>query len=86
MFCLSFLRFLIASINNVLFEPHSADLKLVLKNWSTSGISSWYPEQFLVGLLADLLAGLLADWLAGLLADLLDGRWRPLLAGRRRIY
>ncbi len=76
LFCLSFLRFLTASIDNVLFEPHGADLKQVFKNWSTSGILSWYPEEFLVGLLANLLAGLLADLLAGLLADLLAGRWR----------
>ncbi len=46
LFCLSFLRFLAASIANVLFEPHSAYLKLVLKNWSASGISSWSPGGF----------------------------------------
>jgi hypothetical protein len=69
---------LTASIDNVLFEPHSVDLKQVFKNWSTSGISSWYPEEFLVGLLADLLAGLLADLLAALPADLLAC---PLLDG-----
>lgn len=75
LFCLSFLRFLTASIDNVLFEPHSDDLKIVLNNWSASVISSWSPGGFTswpfgwFASCADLLAALLADLLAGPLSD-----------------
>ncbi len=68
-------RFLTASIDNVLFEPHSDDLKLALKNWSASGISSWSTGGFTswpfggFASCADLLAVLLADLLAGPLSD-----------------